>query len=73
MQVRVKGRGQGIVCGPNKVNVVTTARGEALLVPLQVVDNQATARTNLNPSQRYSRAPAPVMRGGRRPPCLPSC
>ena len=39
------------------------------LVPLQGVDNQATAPTSPNPSQRYSRvAPLPSP-SGRRPPC----
>ena len=31
MQVRVKGRRQGIVRGPDEVNLVTTAPGEPLL------------------------------------------
>ena len=29
--VRLKGRRQGIVCGPHEVNLVTTARGEPLV------------------------------------------
>ena len=37
-------------------------------VPLQGVDNQATAPTSLNPSQRYSRvAPLPSCSGRRTP------
>ena len=41
-------------------------------VPLQGVDNQATAPTSPNPSQRYSRvAPLPSRRAGV-PPCRPS-
>ena len=31
VQVRVKGRRQGIVCGPDEVHLVTTARGEPLV------------------------------------------
>ena len=31
MQVRLKGRRQGKVCGLDEVNLVTTARGEALV------------------------------------------
>ena len=42
-------------------------------VPLQGVDNQATAPTSPNPSQRYSRVAPLPSRGGRRPPCRPSC
>ena len=30
-QVRVKGRRQGNVCGPDEVNLVTTPRGESLV------------------------------------------
>ena len=41
-------------------------------VPLQGVDNQATAPTSPNPSQRYSRVAPLPSRGGRRPPCKPS-
>ena len=42
-------------------------------VPLQGVDNQATAPTSLNPSQRYSRVAPLPSRSGQRPPCRPSC
>ena len=31
VQVRVKGRRQGKVCGPDEVHLVTTARGEPLV------------------------------------------
>ena len=31
MQVRVKGRRQGNVCGPDEVNLVTTPRGETVV------------------------------------------
>ena len=31
VQVRVKGRRQGNVCGPDKVDLATTARGEPLV------------------------------------------
>ena len=31
VQVRVKGRRQGNVCGPDEVHLVTTARGEPLV------------------------------------------
>ena len=31
MQARVKGRRQGNVCGPDEVDLVTTARGEPLV------------------------------------------
>ena len=31
LQVRVKGRRQGKVCGPDEVDLVTTARGEPLV------------------------------------------
>ena len=41
-------------------------------VPLQGVDNQATAPTSPNPSQRYSRVAPLPWRSGRRPPCRPS-
>ena len=37
-------------------------------VPLQGVDNQATAPTSPNPSQRYSRVAPLPSRSGRRPP-----
>ena len=42
-------------------------------VPLQGVDNQSTAPTSPNPSQRYSGVAQLPSRGGRRPPCRPSC
>ena len=42
-------------------------------VPLQGVDNQATAPTSPNPSQRYSRVAPLPSRSGRRSPCRPSC
>ena len=42
-------------------------------VPLQGVDNQATAPTSPNPSQRCSRVAPLPSRSGRRPPCSPSC
>ena len=42
-------------------------------VPLQGVDNQATAPTSPNPSQRYSRVAPLPSRSCRRPPCRPSC
>ena len=41
-------------------------------VPLQGVDNQATAPTSPSPSQRYSRVAPLPSRSGRRPPCRPS-
>ena len=41
-------------------------------VPPQGVDNQATAPTSPNPSQRYSRVAPLPSRSGRRPPCRPS-
>ena len=49
-------------------------RPEACLwsVPLQGVDNQATAPTSPNPSQQYSRVAPLPLRGGWRPPCRPS-
>ena len=72
MQVRVKGRRQGNVCGPDEVHLVTTARGEPLVGTLQGVDNQGTAPTNPNPSQRCSRVAPLPSRSGRRPPCGPS-
>ena len=31
VQVRIKGRRQGKVCGPDEVHLVTTARGEPLV------------------------------------------
>ena len=34
MLVRVKGRRQGNVCGPDEVDLVTTALGEPLVGPL---------------------------------------
>ena len=37
-------------------------------VPLQGVDNQATAPTSPNPSQRYSRVAPIQSRSGQRPP-----
>ena len=37
-------------------------------VPLQGVDNQATAPTNPNPSERHSRVAPLPSRSGRRPP-----
>ena len=43
------------------------------LVPLQGFDNQATAPTSPNPSQRYSRVVPLASCSGRRPPCRPSC
>ena len=42
-------------------------------VPLQGVDNQATAPTSPNSSQRYSRVAPLPSRSGQRPPCRPSC
>ena len=42
MQVRVKGRHHGNVCGPNEVNPVTTARGDPLVGTPTGGDNQAT-------------------------------
>ena len=41
--------------------------------PLRGVDNQATAPTSPNPSQRYSRVAPLPSRSGRHPPCRPSC
>ena len=41
-------------------------------VPLQGVDNQATAATSPSPSHRYSRVAPLPSRSGRRPPCRPS-
>ena len=41
-------------------------------VPLQWVDNQATAPTSPSPSQRYSRLVPLLPQGGRLPPCGPS-
>ena len=73
MQVRVKGRRQGNVCGPDEVHLVTTAWGDLWWVPLQGVDDQATAPTSPNPSQRYSLVAPLLSRSGRRPPCRPSC
>ena len=72
MQVRVKGRRQGNVCGPDEVDPVTTARASLWWVPLQGVDNQATAPTSPSPSQRYSRVAPLPSRSGWRPPCRPS-
>ena len=48
-------------------------RASLCWVPLQGVDNQATAPTSPNPSQRYSRVAPLQSRSGRRPPCRPSC
>ena len=71
-KVRVKGRRQGNVCGPHEVHLVTTARSEPLVGTPQGVDNQATAPTSPNPSQRYSRvAPLPSRSGQRPPPVDP--
>ena len=47
--------------------------GSLCWVPLQGVDNQATAPTSLNPSQRHSRVAPLPSRSVRRPPCRPSC
>ena len=41
-------------------------------VPLQGVDNQATAPTSRNPSQQYSRVVPLRSPSGQRPPCGPS-
>ena len=41
-------------------------------VPLPGVDNQATASTSPNPSQRYSRVAPLPSRSGRCSPCRPS-
>ena len=68
MQVRVKGRRQGKVCGPDEVHLVTTAQGEPLVGTPTGVDNQATAPTSPNPSQRYSRVAPLPSRSGQRPP-----
>ena len=43
------GRRQGIVSGPDEVNLVTTARGELSWVPLQEVEMQVMAPTSPNP------------------------
>ena len=72
MQVRVKGRRQGNVCGPDEVHLVTPARGEPLVGTLQGVDNQATAPTSPSPRQRYSRVAPLPSRSGRLPPCRAS-
>ena len=50
VQVRVKGRRQGIVCGPDEVHLVTTARGEPLVGTPTGGRYQATAPTSPNPS-----------------------
>ena len=63
VQVRVKGRRQGIVCGPDEVNLVTTVPlpgANLWWVPLQGIDNQATASFNPSPGQRNSRV-VPLM------------
>ena len=57
MQVRVKGRHQGNICGPDEVNLVTTARANLWWVPLEGVDNQATAPASLSGRNAWDAVP----------------
>ena len=70
--VKVKGRGQRNVSGPDEVHLVTTAGPNLWWVPLEGVDNQATAPATPNSSERFSRVEPRMPRGGQHPPCGPS-